>query len=188
MKTSLIPLLILLLAAVGIQTAYAFPRYSQQTGKACSYCHVNPAGGKDLTAAGQYYKTNKTLEGYTPPEAAPAPTPPTPAPTPETPPAPPAETAPPPTTEAPEVTPPPPPAEAAPAPAAPPPVEEMPATPAAPETPAPAPEAAAPSTPPRTGVAGSIQELPVTGMNEVSLLMIGFGLVSAGTLLYRKRD
>ena len=37
-------------------TAAAKPEYSQKTGKACGACHVNPAGGGKLTAAGEKYK------------------------------------------------------------------------------------------------------------------------------------
>jgi hypothetical protein len=48
------------------EVAIAYPQYSQKTGKACSYCHTNPKGGKELTAAGKYYSKNKTLKGYTP--------------------------------------------------------------------------------------------------------------------------
>ena len=145
--------------AVVARVACCFPQYAQQTGKACSYCHVNPAGGKDLTAAGQYYKTNKTLEGYVPPEATPAPTPP-PVPEAEPPPMPPTEAAP--TPAAPEETP---------APAAPP-TQEMPPTTAAPSIP--------------TEVTGA-EQLPAAGMNELSFLVFCFGLVSTGALLYRRK-
>jgi len=191
-KTSLSLFLVLLLLVVGAQMAYTYPQYAQQTGKACSYCHVNPAGGKDLTPAGQYYKTNKTLEGYVPPETAPA-TPPETAP--ETPPAPPTETAPAPSppeiTPAPQPTPPAPEAtpmpaptpvapEEVPAPALPP-TQEMPATPAAPE-------AAASSPPAEEGTAGGFAQLPATGMDELSFLIIGFGLASTGALLYRRKS
>jgi hypothetical protein len=39
-----------------VQTAKATPQYAQQTGKACGYCHVNPAGGGKLKAAGERFK------------------------------------------------------------------------------------------------------------------------------------
>jgi hypothetical protein len=32
--------------------------YAQQTGKACGYCHVNPAGGGKLKAAGTKFQKN----------------------------------------------------------------------------------------------------------------------------------
>lgn len=39
-----------------VQTAKATPAYAQKTGKACGYCHVNPAGGGKLKAAGERFK------------------------------------------------------------------------------------------------------------------------------------
>lgn len=41
-----------------VQTAKATPQYSQQTGKPCGYCHVNPGGGGKLTAAGKKFQKN----------------------------------------------------------------------------------------------------------------------------------
>jgi hypothetical protein len=38
--------------------ANATPAYAQQTGKACSYCHQNPAGGGPLKSAGGKFKAN----------------------------------------------------------------------------------------------------------------------------------
>ncbi len=38
--------------------AEALPAYASQTGKACGYCHVNPAGGGKLTAAGAKFQKN----------------------------------------------------------------------------------------------------------------------------------
>ncbi len=38
--------------------ATALPQYAQQTGKACGYCHENPAGGGKLKAAGEKFKAN----------------------------------------------------------------------------------------------------------------------------------
>jgi hypothetical protein len=43
---------------INVQTAKATPAYAQQTGKACGYCHVNPAGGGKLKAAGEKFKKN----------------------------------------------------------------------------------------------------------------------------------
>jgi hypothetical protein len=42
----------------GSRTANATPAFAQQTGKACGYCHVNPAGGGKLKAAGEKFKAN----------------------------------------------------------------------------------------------------------------------------------
>jgi hypothetical protein len=39
-----------------VQTAKATPQYAQKTGKACGYCHVNPAGGGKLKAAGKKFQ------------------------------------------------------------------------------------------------------------------------------------
>jgi hypothetical protein len=41
-----------------VAQAGATPTYAGTTGKACGYCHVNPAGGGKLTAAGQAFKAN----------------------------------------------------------------------------------------------------------------------------------
>jgi hypothetical protein len=43
---------------VASQPASALPAYAQQTGKACNYCHTNPAGGGALTANGEKFKAN----------------------------------------------------------------------------------------------------------------------------------
>jgi cytochrome c551/c552 len=40
------------------QSANATPAYAQQTGKACGFCHQNPAGGGALKPAGEKFKAN----------------------------------------------------------------------------------------------------------------------------------
>ena len=40
------------------QPANATPAYAQQTGKACGFCHQNPAGGGALKPAGEKFKEN----------------------------------------------------------------------------------------------------------------------------------
>ena len=40
------------------QPANAMPAYAQQTGKACGFCHQNPAGGGALKPAGEKFKAN----------------------------------------------------------------------------------------------------------------------------------
>ncbi len=40
------------------QKANALPAYAQATGKACGYCHQNPAGGGALKPAGEKFKAN----------------------------------------------------------------------------------------------------------------------------------
>jgi len=34
------------------------PAYAQKEGKACGYCHVNPAGGGERNATGKKYEAN----------------------------------------------------------------------------------------------------------------------------------
>ena len=46
------------LAVTGSRPANATPAFAQQTGKACGYCHVNPAGGGKLKPAGEKFKAN----------------------------------------------------------------------------------------------------------------------------------
>jgi hypothetical protein len=38
--------------------ATALPAYAQATGKACGFCHQNPAGGGALKPAGEKFKAN----------------------------------------------------------------------------------------------------------------------------------
>ncbi len=38
--------------------ANATPAYAQSTGKACGFCHQNPAGGGALKPAGEKFKAN----------------------------------------------------------------------------------------------------------------------------------
>jgi len=40
------------------KTASALPAYAQQTGKACGFCHQNPAGGGALKDAGKKFQAN----------------------------------------------------------------------------------------------------------------------------------
>ena len=59
---------VVLLAGVAAtsMTSYAKPEYVKATKKACAYCHVGDAKVKPtvLTPAGDFYKKNKTLDGY----------------------------------------------------------------------------------------------------------------------------
>jgi len=55
------------LMLVHTSSSFAKPEDTKATKKACSFCHVNAKGGKDLTDAGKYYKEHgKSLEGFTP--------------------------------------------------------------------------------------------------------------------------
>jgi hypothetical protein len=47
-------------------SSYAKPEYVKTSKKACAYCHVGDAKVKPavLTPAGEFYKKNKTLDGY----------------------------------------------------------------------------------------------------------------------------
>ena len=40
------------------RSATALPAYAAKEGKACGYCHVNPAGGGPRTAKGKQYEAN----------------------------------------------------------------------------------------------------------------------------------
>jgi hypothetical protein len=40
------------------QSAQALPQYAAKEGKACGYCHVNPAGGGPRNARGKQYEAN----------------------------------------------------------------------------------------------------------------------------------
>ena len=39
-------------------------KFAKETGKKCTYCHVDPKTPKNLTDAGKYYKEHKSLDGY----------------------------------------------------------------------------------------------------------------------------
>jgi hypothetical protein len=43
---------------INVRTAQATPAYAAATGKPCGYCHVNPAGGGKLKAAGEKFQKN----------------------------------------------------------------------------------------------------------------------------------
>jgi|PersoiStandDraft_1058852.scaffolds.fasta_scaffold02863_6 hypothetical protein len=43
---------------VAPRTATALPAYAAKEGKACGFCHVNPAGGGDRNAKGKQYQAN----------------------------------------------------------------------------------------------------------------------------------
>lgn len=61
----------LLLVLVPITLAWATPEYAEKTGKACGYCHEEPAGGSTLTKAGEDYRNSLTTHGlYKPPTKA----------------------------------------------------------------------------------------------------------------------
>ena len=59
---------VVLVAGVAFTSTLSFakPEYVKTTKKACAYCHVGDAKVKPavLTPAGEYYKKNKSLEGY----------------------------------------------------------------------------------------------------------------------------
>jgi hypothetical protein len=40
------------------RSATALPAYAQKEGKACGYCHANPAGGGERNARGKQYEAN----------------------------------------------------------------------------------------------------------------------------------
>jgi hypothetical protein len=46
------------MSLVASRPANAKPEFAAQTGKPCSNCHVNPAGGGKLKPAGEKFKAN----------------------------------------------------------------------------------------------------------------------------------
>ena len=51
--------IVLLAGLIGApQSAEALPAYAQKEGKACGYCHANPAGGGARNARGKKYEAN----------------------------------------------------------------------------------------------------------------------------------
>jgi len=54
-------LIVAVAASVGSRPASATPVHAGKTGKACGYCHVNPAGTGGLTAAGKRFQANGKL-------------------------------------------------------------------------------------------------------------------------------
>ena len=46
------------MAVIGSQPASATPAFAASTGKACGFCHQNPAGGGALKPAGEKFKAN----------------------------------------------------------------------------------------------------------------------------------
>lgn len=64
-------LLLVFLCFVFLERVYSLPKYSRQTNKTCSYCHLRPNGGGGLTLEGQNFLGNNHLL----PDATPTPTP-----------------------------------------------------------------------------------------------------------------
>jgi hypothetical protein len=51
--------IVLLAGLVAVpRSATALPAYAAKEGKACGYCHVNPAGGGPRNAKGKQYEAN----------------------------------------------------------------------------------------------------------------------------------
>ncbi|GFO56757.1 hypothetical protein GMSM_37640 [Geomonas sp. Red276] len=65
--------LLLVLLALSLYPALsgATEVYARQTGKNCSFCHLDPAGGGELTAAGKEFSVTKRLPAAPGPSAAP---------------------------------------------------------------------------------------------------------------------
>jgi hypothetical protein len=59
---------VVLVAGVAFTSSLSFakPEYVKTTKKACTYCHVGDVKVKPpvLTPAGEFYKKNKSLDGY----------------------------------------------------------------------------------------------------------------------------
>lgn len=65
MKRLLLPILLLLCAWLAAPAA-ATEIYARQTGKSCEVCHVDPAGGGELTAAGKEFAASRAAESEAP--------------------------------------------------------------------------------------------------------------------------
>ncbi len=59
-KAVLITCLIVLLSPLN---GFCTTEYAAETGKNCSYCHIDPAGGRQLTEAGEAFKDNLRILG-----------------------------------------------------------------------------------------------------------------------------
>ena len=46
------------MAVIGSQPVSATPAFAASSGKACGFCHQNPAGGGALNSAGAKFKAN----------------------------------------------------------------------------------------------------------------------------------
>lgn len=66
-RTAIVPGLAMLAVGILVATAAvvvaprhatALPAYAQKEGKACGYCHLNPAGGGERNATGKKYETS----------------------------------------------------------------------------------------------------------------------------------
>ncbi|WP_041262510.1 CopD family protein [Citrifermentans bemidjiense] len=64
--------LALLLLALFSWPCHATEQYAAQTGKSCSACHLDPAGGGELTAEGKAFSASKASPGKAPGVSAPA--------------------------------------------------------------------------------------------------------------------
>lgn len=56
-------LLIAILVLGSVSLAHATEEFARQTGKKCSFCHLDPAGGGELTAAGQAFLAQQKKVG-----------------------------------------------------------------------------------------------------------------------------
>jgi predicted heme/steroid binding protein len=57
--------IVLLLLAVPCSKGNATEEYARLTGKGCSTCHLDPAGGGELTSAGRAFQASRALPGRT---------------------------------------------------------------------------------------------------------------------------
>ncbi|ORJ56065.1 cytochrome B5 [Geothermobacter hydrogeniphilus] len=58
-----IPMLFLLLLLLSVGLAGATEKFARKTGHDCNYCHLNPAGGGELTAAGEAFIEQQAAAG-----------------------------------------------------------------------------------------------------------------------------
>jgi predicted heme/steroid binding protein/uncharacterized membrane protein len=62
----LYPLILLAVIYFCPATSHAREIYAQQTGKSCSYCHLDPGGGGELTAAGKQFAASRSSQTQAP--------------------------------------------------------------------------------------------------------------------------
>ncbi|WP_224958492.1 cytochrome b5 domain-containing protein [Geomonas subterranea] len=62
----LLPLFLLFACLAAPTSSSATELYAQQTGKSCNACHVDPAGGGELTAAGKEFAASRAVQNEAP--------------------------------------------------------------------------------------------------------------------------
>jgi predicted heme/steroid binding protein/uncharacterized membrane protein len=69
-RTAVFLLAVLLILPLFPSSVTGTEEYSEETGRACSACHLDPSGGGELTAAGESYQRERTSAGHPAPGTA----------------------------------------------------------------------------------------------------------------------